>query len=420
MKNAYKIRLALALLIFILTILGFAGIYPAKVSDLQFAPLIQRVFIDFSVIALMLLAVVVLLTILFGRFYCSLICPFGILQEIGAFVLRIKKKNSYTLNYPAKYFISAVVFGALAGGSAVLLRYIEPYTYFGSALTLSIVGIVAFVTVLVIVFLKNRFFCTNICPVGAILGLLSKISLNKLYISDSCVSCGMCGKSCPAGCIDYKNKTIDNETCLKCLKCLEVCPKGGIKFGIKPQKFSLKRRELLVSAGALALFGLMIKAGIEIKDKIAEKFKDIILPPGAGSEERFVNKCLNCNLCVNNCPNKIIVKADKDFSAVHLDYTRGACDKNCAKCGEVCPSGAIKRLKLEDKQKTRIGMAMIKADVCMKCGLCSEACPYGAITFSKGKAPEFNASKCVGCGACKNACKSGAIEIFAVKEQSII
>ena len=65
-------------------------------------------------------------------------------------------------------------------------------------------------------------------------------------------------------------------------------------------------------------------------------------------------------------------------------------------------------------------MAMIKADVCMKCGLCSEACPYGAITFSKGKAPEFNASKCVGCGACKNACKSGAIEIFAVKEQSII
>ena len=207
------------------------------------------------------------------------------------------------------------------------------------------------------------------------------------------------------------------------MKCLEVCPKNGIKYGIKPKNnrsFSIKRRELIISAGVLALFGCMIKAGIEIKSKIAEKFKDIILPPGAGSEEQFVNKCLNCNLCINTCPNKIIVKADKDFPVVHLDYSRGACAINCAKCGEVCPSGAIKRLKLEEKQRTRIGMAMIKAEKCIKCGLCAEACPYGAITFTKGDIPQLNASKCTGCGTCKTICKSGSIEIFAVKEQNII
>ena len=148
-------------------------------------------------------------------------------------------------------------------------------------------------------------------------------------------------KNCPSGCINSKEKTVDNVTCVKCLKCLSVCPKGGIKFGIKPKeeiKFSLKRRELITEVAAAAVFGAMIKAGLVIKDKIVEKFKDIILPPGAESEERFVNKCYNCNLCVANCPNKIIVKADKDFPAVHLDYSKGCCDKNCNKCGEVCPT----------------------------------------------------------------------------------
>lgn len=89
----------------------------------------------------------------------------------------------------------------------------------------------------------------------------------------------------------------------------------------------------------------MIKVGLIVKDKIVEKFKDIILPPGAESEERFANKCYNCNLCVENCPNKIIVKADDKFPTVHLDYSKGCCDKDCSKCGQVCPTSAIKRFR---------------------------------------------------------------------------
>lgn len=119
--------------------------------------------------------------------------------------------------------------------------------------------------------LKNRFFCTNICPVGALLGLISKLSMNKIYIQkDTCVSCGNCEKVCPSGCINYKEKDIDNETCIRCLKCLETCPKGGIKFSKKPKeqvKFSLNRRKAVIGAAALALFDTMVKAGIEIKDK---------------------------------------------------------------------------------------------------------------------------------------------------------
>ncbi len=435
MKNAYKIRLSIAILVLILAISGICGLfYPVKVLDVQFLPVLQRVFIDFSITAFILLAGIILLTLLFGRFYCSTLCPFGIIQEIAALLFFTKKRKNkrnsiltpkHTPNYPIKYFIAAITLGMLAGGSAVALRYIEPYTYFGSAFIVSTVGLIAIVTVLILTFVKNRFFCTNICPAGALLGLISKISLNKIYINkDNCVSCGMCERNCPSGCINSKDKTVDNVTCVKCLKCLEVCPKGGIKFGIKPKeevKFSIKRREIITGVAAAAVFGAMIKAGLAVKDKIIEKFKDIILPPGAESEERLANKCYNCNLCVANCPNKIIEKADKDFPVVHLNYDKGCCDKNCNKCGQVCPTGAIKRLSLEEKQKTRIGMAMIIEDRCGKCGDCISACPYGAIMRVNDKIV-INASKCVGCGACMQICKNrgNAIKIFAVKKQSSV
>ncbi len=424
MKNTYKIRLAIALIVFIFAVFGICGVfYPVKIFDLQFAPLLQRTMIDFSVIAVVLLSGILLLTLLFGRFYCSLICPYGILQEFLALIF--KKKNKTRKNLSIKYFISAVVFGLLIGSSAIAVRYFDPYTLFGSAFSLSIIGIIITILILTLVFFKNRYFCTNICPVGAILGILSKISLNKIYISDICVSCGMCEKNCPSGCINSKEKTVDNETCVKCLKCLEVCPKGGIKFGIKEkqtEKFNIKRREFVIGASALALFGAMVKTGLLIKDKVVQKFKDIILPPGAKDQERLKNTCYNCNMCVENCPNKIIVKANDKFPTVHIDYSKGKgfCDSNCAKCAQVCPTGAIKRLTLEEKQKTRIAMAMIKEDNCRKCGLCSEICPYGAISKERGKIPIINGSKCVGCGKCKTVCHFSSIEIFAVKQQSSI
>lgn len=426
MKNIYKIRFTLALIIFILAATGIFGIfYGIKIFDLQFMPLLQRVIADFSVIALILFLIIAGLTFFCGRIYCSLFCPLGILQEITGFIKQklIKKQCREQINFPLKYFIAAIVWGILLGGSTIAIKYIEPYTIFGSAMTGTIFGITAVVLVIIAVLLKDRIFCTNFCPVGTILGLISKISLNKIYISEVCVSCGQCERNCPSGCINSKEKKVDNETCIKCLKCLEVCPKGGIKFGIAPKKdvkFSIKRRQLIIAGTALALFGSMIKAGIEIKDKIVEKLKDVILPPGAVNKETFFNKCLNCNLCVENCPQKILVKANDEYGAVHIDYSKGVCDYNCHKCSEVCPSGAIKKLTLEEKQKTRIAMAMINEDKCSQCGECVKACPVHAIIKENGKPPVLNAMKCIGCGNCKKACHFGAIEIFPIKEQKTL
>ena len=416
MKKSYLIRLTVAGIVGVLVILAIWGIYPVHIMDLQFTAVLQRVIFDFSWIALGIIVSILVLTLLFGRFYCSTICPFGILQEFCA--LLFKKKGSVQKNLPVKYFISALTFGALIGGSALLIRYVDPYTMFGSAVSLTVTGLVFTFAVLALVFFKNRYLCTNICPAGAVLGLISKVSTNKIYIDEeNCVSCGLCAKSCPSGCINHKEKTVDNETCVKCLKCLGECKKGAIKYGSRPVKFSLKRRNFIIAVSTLMVLGGAVKAGIEIGKNFAKKVRDIIVPPGAQNTNRMANKCLNCNLCVENCPNKILSKADENFSAVHIDYSKGEgfCKYDCNKCAQICPSGAIKRISLEEKQNTRIAMAMIKEEKCDKCGICKYECPKSAIEVTD--TAKVDGSLCIGCGKCAKKCPFGAIQIFAVKEQ---
>ncbi len=432
-KSLYFIRLGISLVILLLAILGITGIfYPVPLFDLQFVPVLQRIIFDFSIAAGIIITLIILFTLLFGRLYCSLLCPFGALQEIICLIFR--KDNEKQKNLPVKYFIASITFGVLIGGSALFIRYFEPYTFFGSLMTLSLIGITAFIAVGILAFFKQRYFCTNLCPVGAVLGLISKISLFKIYIDkEKCLSCAMCERSCQAGCIKAADEFVDNEMCVKCFKCLGKCYKGAIKYGIKPfwknsssnsanQKFSLKRRELITSIVVFAVFTAAFKSGIEIVNNTAKKIKKIILPPGAVSSERMRNKCFNCNLCVNACPNKIIKKAGEDFQVVHIDYNNGKkyCKFDCVECSKVCPSGAIKKIPLEEKQKTRVAMAVINSDKCTHCGICINECPVKAISKDENGAAIINAAKCIGCGACKRSCHFSAVDIFAVKEQKVI
>ncbi len=419
MKNIYKVRIFISSVIIILSLLAFFGVfYGVKVFDIQLAALVQRTITDFTWVALFLLALILILTFVFGRFYCSVICPLGIIQELVSFLSR-EKNTALKINAPIKYYIAAVFFGCIIGGSVIFARYIDPYTIFGSGITLSKIGIILLFVVLLVALTKRRFFCTNICPVGAVLGSISKCSYNKIYINtEKCVSCGMCEKSCQSGCINVEDKSVENETCIKCLKCFSTCKKGAIQYGKRPVKFSIKRRELIIAASTLIVFGGAIKTGLELSKNFVKKVADIILPAGAGEPNRMTNKCLNCNLCIENCPNKILTKANNDFSAVHIDYTKGKgyCKYNCKKCSEVCPSGAIKKITLEEKQHTRIAMAIINEEKCKQCGACAIDCPAGAIAQIDGKIV-LDGTKCIGCARCTKSCQFDAIEIFAVNEQ---
>lgn len=423
MKKLLYVRLFIAAVVGVLSVLAFGGLfYPVKIFDVQFTALLQRALVDFSLTAGILLAGLLLVTFLFGRIYCSALCPLGLYQEFLMLVFR--RKVSLQKSRPYKYFLAAAVFGALIGGTVCLVRLIDPYTLFGSAAGGAWFGLGFLAVLTVVVLFKGRLFCSNICPVGAVLGLVSRYSVNKMYIDESsCVSCGLCASKCPTGSIDFKNKTVDNETCIKCFKCMGGCRRSGVHYGRKagtPVPFNAGRRRFLVGGAALAVSALAVKGGIELGKAVAAKVKKVIVPAGAGSAEEFANRCLNCNLCVQNCPMKIIKKADGDYNAVHLDYGDSFCNYECNKCSQVCPSGAIKRLTLAEKQKTQIGLAVIDTDTCVKCGLCVMKCPREAIAKEDGEFPQVDANKCIGCGACQAACPVKAIAVLPVEQQKIL
>lgn len=424
MNKFYRyLRGGLAVVVGIMAVLAFAGLfYPIQVFDVQLTALLQRVLVDFSLFAAVLLAALLIISLLFGRMYCSMLCPLGLYQEF--LMLLFRRRVPVQKNRPYKYFLAAVVFGALIGGTAFLVKLIDPYTLFGSAASGAWLGLGVLLALAVLVWFRGRLFCSNICPVGVVLGLISKHALKQIYIEkDKCVSCGLCAAKCPTGSIDFKNKTVDNETCIKCFKCLGGCRRGGIHYGSKPSEkiaFNPARRRLLVSGAVVAVLALAVKGGIELGKTIAAKVKKVILPAGAGNAEDFANRCLNCNLCVQNCPMKILKKADGDYPAVHVDYTNGFCDYDCNRCSAICPSGAIKRLTLAEKQKTQIGLAVINEEVCIKCGLCVMKCPRQAISREDGSFPLVDAGGCIGCGACKAACPVKAITIVPVEKQRIL
>jgi len=484
-----RLRIGVSLLFFFaatLLFLDFRNWFAPAVSGIvlypQFVPSLLKVMHG-AVLAGGGCILVLFLTICFGRVYCSSICPLGTLQDLVISISRKRKRRLAHYRLPhniLRYSFLILTVLALLGGSNLLVNFFDPFSTFGrivsnivrpigiianngGAMVLEKFGIyslvreqwaatallstgVALASLLVLLWLATvhgRLYCNTICPVGTLLGLVSRFSFLKLGVDgESCTNCQRCASVCKADCIDFATKTIDMSRCISCYNCLTVCKTASIGFDRRDKSGTSRnrkttdpeRRQFLLNSGVylLALTGLTEQgpAGEKIRKIIQSKPTTIpvvrtspVSPPGSISVDRFTNTCTACHLCVSACPPQILLPAFLEYGVSGLMQPRmyfqtGHCTYECTICGDVCPTGAILPLAVEQKKLTQTGVAKFIKENCVvytdntACGACSEHCPTKAVNMVPyanplGKPlviPEVKPELCVGCGGCEHAC----------------
>ena len=477
-----KIRLTLATLLFIGILwlfLDFTGTAHVWLSWLPKWQLLEALL----AVNVAVIAALVVLTLVFGRIYCSVICPLGILQDLFGWVGKRVRKNRYTFSHALswlRYSLLAVMAVAVAAGVGTVVQLLAPYSAFGRIATMllqplykmgnnvlagiaehydsyafyrvetalpntAVVTAVAAATLLVLAILayrNGRTWCNTVCPVGTLLGLLSRFSWLKVHFdADKCRNCSLCTKNCKASCIDFKSHTVDYSRCVACGDCLDNCHFGALSYGHPhptgggaPAQNSgaegvsdRSRRSFLLSSALLATAAMaqqkdkLMDGGLaEIEDKIAPHRQTPLTPPGSLSAQNMASRCTGCQLCVSECPNQVLRPSTDWLSIMQptMSYELGYCRPECTRCSEVCPSGAIKPIKKEDKASTQIGHAVWLKKNCLpltdgvECGNCQRHCPVAAIDMvpsdpddeTSPYVPAINEARCIGCGACENLC----------------
>lgn len=450
-----KIRIVLAILcitIITLLFLDFTGTvhsFLGWMAKIQFLPALFALNVG-------VIVGLILLTLLFGRVYCSVICPLGVFQDVASRFNRTKNKysSSPALNW-ARYGVLALFVVAFVVGLGSVVALLEPYGAYGriasnlfapiyqlgnnvlayfaeradsyafyqTEVWIKSVGTfaIASITFLVIVILSwrgGRTYCNTICPVGTVLGFTSRFSIFKHRIDiEKCNSCGLCARNCKASCIDPKTHTIDYSRCVSCFNCIDKCNKKAISYSIckkKPSKDSnqevldTSRRNMLTVAGALVATSVVksqekkVDGGLAfIEDKKIPKRQTPIIPPGSQSIRNFTRRCTGCQLCVSVCPNQVLRPSTNltNFMQPEVSYERGYCRPECVKCSEVCPAGAIQPLTTADKSATQIGHAVWIEKNCValtddvECGNCARHCPNGAISMINSKPGDITSKK---------------------------
>ena len=441
--------------------------------------------------------VVILLTVLtlvFGRIYCSVICPLGILQDIFGWFGKKRKKNRYTfskekkwLRYPVLvlFIIAHMVgigtlfqllapystFGIIANnllqpvwqaGNNVLAsiaEYYDSYVFYHSDIWMrSITSLVIAAVILIILaylaYRNGRTYCNTICPVGTLLSFLSRYSFLRIHFDvEKCKNCSLCSKNCKAACIDYKTHTVDTTRCVVCGNCIESCKFGALKYD-RASRISSKssdssnssvdssKRSFLVTSALLTTAALaqqkekMMDGGLaEIQDKVAPERQTPLTPPGSLSAQNMAHNCTGCQLCISECPNQVLRPSNDWLHLLQpvMSYELGYCRPECTHCSEVCPAGAIKPIRHEDKASTQIGHAVWVKKNCIpltdgvECGNCARHCPVGAIEMvpsnpddeESAYVPAVNEARCIGCGACEYLCPARPFSAIYVEGHEV-
>lgn len=475
-----KIRIALALLFFVLItllFLDFTGTLHAWfgwMAKIQFLPAVLALNIG-------VVLFLVVLTLLFGRIYCSVICPLGILQDLVSWFSGRRRKHRNRFVYsPARTWLRWTVFVlfvvAMVAGLGSLGALIAPYSAYGRMVqsllaplyawgnnllawvaeradsyafysvdvwmkSLSTLGIavVTFVVIFLLAWRNGRTWCNTICPVGTLLGVLSRFSLLKpRFDTSKCNGCKLCARNCKASCIDPAAHKIDYSRCVACMDCLENCRQGAISYTWRREapaakspapkgepenrpkgKSGVKSVDTAVSAAGdpvsrasaegapadasrrrfLGVVGLFVGTALQAQEKKVDGGLALIeekripqrttplVPPGARGLREFLTHCTACQLCVAVCPNQVL-RPSGDLMRLmkpEMSYERGYCRPECTKCAEVCPANAIHLADLAEKSSIQIGHAVWIPENCViktdgvACGNCARHCPVDAI-----------------------------------------
>lgn len=490
-----KIRLTLAVLCLAavtLLFLDFTGTVHAWLgwmAKIQFLPAVLALNVGVIVF-------LVVLTLLLGRVYCSVICPLGVMQDVVSWISG-KRKKKYRFSYSpelkwVRYGVLLLFIVALVAGVGSLVALLAPYSSYGriannlflplyawdnnllayfaeradsyafyetevwiKSLPTFIIALVTFVFLFVLAWRNGRTYCNAICPVGTVLGFLSRYSWLKPVIDEEkCKNCGLCERKCKAACINYKKHTIDYSRCVACMDCIDVCKHGAIHYRHPQKKVTASpkaeesakpdgARRSFLTATAILVTTATVKAqekkvdgGLAaIEDKKAPKRATSLVPPGAWSTRHFAQHCTACQLCVSVCPNGVLRPSTNLLKLMQpeMSYERGYCRPECTKCSDVCPAGAIRPITREDKSATQIGHAVWVKENCVpltdgvECGNCARHCPTGAIQMvasdasdpDSPKIPVVNVERCIGCGACENLCPSRPFSAIYVEGHEV-
>ena len=456
--------------------------YPVKLF-IDFDPLIflSTILSSHTLAAALYLSIIlIVLTMLLGRVFCGWVCPLGTLNNIIGSMKRWppreKARNWFRVKYYILFFILASslftmqLVGIMDPLSLVVRSFsLSIYPAFNysvnaaldAAYKLNVKGITTvadyvyeiskktvlafqqpyftqgvfvgllFIGILALNLVERRFWCRYLCPLGALLGLLSRYPLLKRTASEGCNACGACEYSCQGNAKPGDPGTWMPTECLYCWNCDDMCPRDGVsfRFSIKkaPAKLDLGRRKVLASALAGAAAVPLFRATPVFKSGYPDP--GLIRPPGALEEREFLAKCVKCGECMKVCttnglqPTLFEAGAEGIWSPMLVPRI-GYCEYKCTLCGQVCPTGAIQKLAFEDKAKVKIGTAMVDRSRCLPfahaipCIVCEEMCPLPkkAIWFEETRAmnrdgkpvevkqPHVDLELCTGCGICETKC----------------
>ena len=456
-----KIRLTLAIIFWVLItwllvdFTGTAHAYLGWMAKIQFVPALLALNIG-------ALLFVVTLTLLFGRIYCSVICPLGVMQDAIAWLRRGKNKYSYSpARNTLRYALLVLACATLALNVAWLGGLIFPYSTYGrivsvcvaplyklannglaaiaehygsyafyevdvwlKSISALVIALLTWAIIAVLAWKNGRTWCNTICPVGTLLGLISRHSYLKMTIdADKCKNCRKCERNCKAACIDLGTHTIDYSRCVVCGNCEGQCKFDALHFTASPQREgapspqftppsegtgeATSRRAALTSIALLAGTAIAkAQAKVEPKttdgglDEIIKKEKPkrdkLITPPGSLSIRNLRTHCTACQLCIDACPNDVLRPSSSldRFMQPEVSYERGYCRPECTRCSEVCPTSAIQPVTVEERTAIQVREKVLLI-------------------------PVVNEEKCIGCGACENLCPSSPISAIHVEGHEV-